>query len=102
MKHVVQALVAVALLAKPLPAQEPSVSMGKDIADEYCSECHNILPDGEFKQNPPSFAAIAKYRSADQIKQRIISPSSHQMPRYTQYMIGGNIDDMVAYILTLE
>lgn len=102
MKCSLVVLTVLAFWASSAFAQEISVTMGKNIADEYCSECHSVRPDGPFKQDPPSFAAIAKYRSADQIKQRIISPRSHQMPRYTQYMIGGNIDDMVAYIVSLE
>jgi len=76
--------------------------MGKDIADEYCVQCHNVAADGPFKLEPPSFAAIATYRSKEQIRHRIIMPIHEAMPRYTEYMIGGNIDDMVAYIGSLE
>ena len=102
MKRLRIALSVLTLFGSSAFAQEASVEMGKHISDEYCYECHNVRPDGPFKQDPPSFAAIAKYRSAVQIKERIISPSNHQMPRYTQYMIGGNLDDMVAYIVSLE
>lgn len=96
---------AIALLlasATSSVAQDDGIEMGRMIADEYCSRCHNIEPDGPFKLETPSFAAIAKYRSAEQVRQRIIRPIHERMPRYIDYMIGGNIDDMVAYIMSLE
>lgn len=96
------ALVANWIFASSPLAQEASLEMGEDIAAEYCVQCHNVEPNGPFKMEPPSFAAIAKFRSKDQIKQRIITPIHESMPRYTDYMIGGNIDDMVAYIASLE
>lgn len=78
------------------------VEMGRDIALEYCIACHDISATGPFKQEPPSFAAIAVYRTAEQIRARIVNPIHDDMPDYTRYMIGGNIDDMVAYITSLE
>ncbi|MEH6647616.1 hypothetical protein [Sulfitobacter sp.] len=51
---------------------------------------------------PPSFAAIAKYRSAEKVRRPIITPFHEGMPRYREHMIGGNIDDMVAYIMSLK
>ena len=78
------------------------VEMGRDIANEYCIACHDVSPTGAFKQEPPSFAAIAVYRSGEQIRARIINPIHESMPDYKRYMIGGNIDDMVAYIQSLE
>jgi len=89
-------------IAAPALAQEGSVTMGRDIAEEYCVACHDVGADGRFKLDPPSLAAIARYRSADQIRQRIVQPIHASMPRYAEYMIGGNIDDMVAYIVSLE
>ncbi|PWL34493.1 MAG: hypothetical protein DCO97_14295 [Marivita sp. XM-24bin2] len=83
-------------------AQDGNVTMGQQIAEEYCASCHMVGPGGAFKEDPPSFAAIAVYRSADQIRARIVQPIHDAMPRYTEYMIGGNIDDMVAYITSLE
>ncbi len=83
-------------------AQDGNATMGKQIAEEYCSACHIIERDGPFKLEPPSFAAIAVYRTREQIRARIVRPIHAEMPRYTDYMIGGNIDDMVAYITSLE
>lgn len=101
-KKLLQVFVASWVFASSLPAQEASQEMGKAIADEYCVQCHNVEVNGPFKLEPPSFAAIAKFRSKDQIKRRIIMPIHEGMPRYSNYMIGGNIDDMVAYITSLE
>ena len=89
-------------LTAPGLAEEGNASMGRSIAEEYCVACHNIEVDGPFKLEPPSFAAIGSYRSAEQIRARIVQPIHDDMPRYTDYMIGGNIDDMVAYIVSLE
>jgi mono/diheme cytochrome c family protein len=88
--------------ASSTTAQEGDLEMGRLIADEYCSVCHNIEPSGPFKLETPSFAAIAKYRSAEQVRRRIVLPIHERMPRNKDYMIGGNIDDMVAYIMSLQ
>lgn len=98
-------LARAAALAGCLPAAAASAAdmeMGHDIAREYCIACHDVGPTGKFKQEPPSFAAIAVYRSDEQIRERILNPSHNSMPDYKRYMIGGNIDDMVAYIRSLE
>ena len=89
-------------LATVVAAQEGNLEIGRMIADEYCSRCHNIEPDGPFKLETPSFAAIAKFRSKEQVHNRIVMPLHDKMPRFTEYMIGGNIDDMVTYIMSLE
>lgn len=89
-------------LNMPLAAQGGDAKMGQQIAEEYCSACHMIDANGAFKQEPPSFAAIAVYRSSEQIRSRITTPIHANMPRYIEYMIGENIDDMVAYIVSLE
>lgn len=98
------AIAAVVLLpsATRVAADGENLEMGRMIADEYCSRCHNIEPDGPYKLETPSFAAIAKFRSKEQIRNRIVLPLHVRMPRFTEYMIGGNIDDMVAYIVSLE
>lgn len=84
------------------PAQDADAAMGENIAQEYCIRCHDVGPDGPFKMDPPSFAAIAKYRTPEQIRERIVTPIHAAMPRYVDYMIGNNIGDMVAYIVSLE
>lgn len=93
-----------AALASVASAQEMpgDPEMGRQIAEEYCVSCHDIGAEGAFRQSPPSFAAIAVYRSRPQIKMRILAPEHGAMPDYSDYMIGNNIDDMVAYIASLE
>ncbi len=90
------------LAAQACLAQDGDAEMGRFIAEEYCVQCHDIERGGAFKQDPPSFAAIAKYRSREQIEARIVRPIHERMPRYKDYMIGGNIPDMVAYISSLD
>jgi cytochrome c2 len=40
---------------------------GEKLGREWCTRCHNVEPGGSFKQYPPSFTAIAVYRSPEQI-----------------------------------
>jgi mono/diheme cytochrome c family protein len=73
---------------------------GQDLAADWCSRCHDIGRQGQMKQDPPSFAAIAVYRSPDQIREKILAP--HQgMPEVAQ-VLDLNVDDLVAYITSLE
>lgn len=73
---------------------------GQDLAADWCSRCHDIGQQGQMKQDPPSFAAIAVYRSPDQIRSKIIVPHTG-MPEVAQ-VLGLNVDDLVAYIVSLE
>jgi mono/diheme cytochrome c family protein len=80
---------------------------GEKLAKEYCARCHEIGPNGAFKQYPPSFASIAVYRSAEQIYGRIVFPNMHvgsPMPEFVQnlFLKPQNVSDLVAYITSLE
>ena len=76
---------------------------GERIAYEMCARCHNVKAGGPFKQDPPSFAAIAVFRSADQIYERIVLPPLHSsMPQIGTMLMPKNIDHLVAYITSLE
>ncbi|WP_372573536.1 c-type cytochrome [Ruegeria jejuensis] len=101
-RYLALSFIALSASSSALSAEEGNVEMGRDIAEEYCVQCHDVSESGPFKMDPPSFAAIAKYRSEEQIRHRIEQPIHEDMPRYTEYMIGGNIGDMVAYIVSLE
>lgn len=82
---------------------EESIENGRALAEEWCVRCHNIDPDGPFKLQPPSFAAIAVYRSKQQIYARIAIPSIHSgMPQVAYVLTPENILDLVAYIVSLE
>lgn len=52
-------------------------------------QCDGISPGGPFKMDPPSFAAITRFRSAQQTRLRIENPIHQDMSRYSGYMIGG-------------
>ena len=53
--------------------------------------------------HPPSFTAIAGYRPADQILSRIMFPALHSpMPAWSNWISRDEVDDLVAYIQSLE
>lgn len=82
---------------------EGDVAAGGMLADKYCVRCHDITVDGAFKTYPPSFASIAVFRDADQIKSRILFPQLHTpMPQMGFLLDPQNIDDLTAYIVSLE
>lgn len=77
---------------------------GERLAVELCTRCHDVSPEGAFKQYPPSFASIAVYRSEDQVRARIVFPALHSaMPDVARYLIDARgVDNLVAYITSLE
>ncbi len=76
---------------------------GQALAEANCSGCHNIAPGGATKLFPPSFAAIAAYMHPDIVRIRIMYPDHAAiMPQFHTYMNATNLDDLVAYILSLE
>ena len=91
------------LLAGAASAQpQGNATNGRELAAKWCSGCHDIGPDGAFKQQPPSFAAIAVYRSSERIWATIMAPAMHPgMPELVQ-ILGLNAADLTAYIVSLE
>lgn len=82
---------------------EGDVEAGGMLADKYCVRCHDISVDGAFKTYPPSFASIAVFRDSDQIRSRILFPQLHTpMPQMGFLLDPENIDDLTAYIVSLE
>jgi hypothetical protein len=81
-----------------------SIVEGKLAARKSCVFCHNIEENGPFKQNPPSFAAIAVYRSDNQIRNRIFYPDVHSgMRKQLGFVFSvDTVEDLVAYIRSLE
>ncbi len=76
---------------------------GRELAEEWCARCHDISPGGPFKLSPPSFAAIAAYRAADDIRWRIQFPPVHAaMPRLGFVLDAKALDDLTAFIQSLE
>jgi mono/diheme cytochrome c family protein len=96
------ALLALAL-ASPSHAAEGDAAAGYELAKQNCARCHNIEPGGAFKQRPPTFQAIAVYRSDPDIWSRIISPSPHSgMPEVMWDLSPNEVQDLVAYITSLD
>ena len=92
-------LAGITLTQTPVRAEgDPEV--GQDLAADWCSRCHDIGREGQMKQEPPSFAAIAVYRTAEQIRSKINAPHTG-MPEVAQ-VLGLNVDDLVAYIVSLD
>ena len=90
-----------ALLAGSAAAQD--VDRGLELAQEHCSRCHDISNEGENKTYPPSFASIAVFRDQDQIRARTVFPQLHSaMPQMIYMLSGDAIDDLVAYIVSLD
>ncbi|MGI9419348.1 MAG: c-type cytochrome [Geminicoccaceae bacterium] len=73
---------------------------GKEAAREWCAGCHDVEPGGQLKQDPPAFTAIANFRSPEYIHANITFP--HQRMPDVVHVLGLNVDDLVAYILSLE
>jgi mono/diheme cytochrome c family protein len=92
-------LAGVALAQSQVHAQG-NTEVGQDLAADWCSRCHDIGREGRMKQEPPSFAAIAIYRTAEQIRSKINAPHTG-MPEIAQ-VLGLNVDDLVAYIVSLD
>jgi mono/diheme cytochrome c family protein len=101
MRRIVLAGFLAALCSTPaLPADS---AKGHEIAAANCSRCHMIEKGGAFKQRPPTFQAIAIYRAADDIWQRILSPNPHSnMPDSQWTLTPEQIQDLVAYIVSLD
>ena len=84
-------------------AAQGDAAEGEKIVRKGCAQCHNVEPNGPFKQFPPSFASIAVYRSVDQIRSRILYPPLHSsMPQLSFIFLPNNVDDIIAYITSLE
>ncbi|MCP4317370.1 MAG: cytochrome c [Hyphomicrobiales bacterium] len=76
---------------------------GEELARKWCARCHDVEPGGPFKLHPPSFASIAVYRSGEQIYGRILFPPLHSnMPQIGYILTPDNVDDLAAYIGSLE
>jgi len=92
--------VVVAAAGPAVAAATGDPAKGAALAQQWCSRCHNVQPGGAMKQQPPAFAAIAAYRSPGYIRTNIINPHSN-MPEIAT-AAGLNVDDLVAYITSLE
>lgn len=104
MTHTKFILIAATLLMFSISsAFSQSIKAGAEIAEKLCSRCHDVSADGGFKQYPPSFAAIAVYRSGEYIFSRILySPVHSGMPQMTSLLTRDDINDVLFYIVSLD
>ena len=104
MKKMILSSVAVICVGSAAAAQGGgNPDSGKALAEANCSQCHNIAPGGATKLFPPSFAAIAAYMHPDMVPIKIMYPDHAAiMPQFNTYMNATNLDDLVAYIHSLE
>lgn len=95
-------LVLVAGLS-PALALEGDAQNGRRLAQEFCTRCHDVGPEGAWKMHPPSFASIARFRPEEQIVARIWFPPVHgQMPQMFEMLRPEVVADLAAYILSLD
>ncbi len=82
-------------------AQDGDPEAGMALAEQMCAECHVVGPELYFKQEPPSFASIALYRTDRGIRNRIYSPHIG-MPQLGPVLHSDRVDDIIAYIRSLD
>ena len=103
MRRKLASIVFVFMTIPAAPALAADAENGRILAGDNCARCHDIAPGGASKLHPPSFAAIAGYRPEDQILARILYPALHSpMPAWANWISRDEVDDLVAYILSLE
>ena len=99
----IAAALLICILGSGLARAQVDPRHGAELALDFCARCHNVEPNGPFKLFPPSFAAIAVYRSEDHIRAQIIFPPLHtNMPNLGHILTPSNVEDLVAYIRSLE
>jgi mono/diheme cytochrome c family protein len=101
-KLTLASLIFASISAYAVPASA-DVAKGRELAQQNCARCHNIEPGGAFKQRPPSFAAIAKYRTREDIWGRIIAPPPHaNMPELVWTLTPDDVQHLLDFIVSLE
>lgn len=107
MQHLPALTLAVsALVAASASAQEDTmvVTAGRDLALKWCAECHVVDKSQEKAASDavPSFYAVADHPSTTEtgLKAFLMSPHKKQMPNIM--LTREQIDDVVAYILSLR
>ena len=102
--HFAKSIIASAIASLLIgPAQAQDVSKGAKLAQELCARCHDVTADGPFKLYPPSFAAIAAYRTGEFIFSRILySPVHSGMPQMGEMLTREQVADLLVYIGSVE
>lgn len=84
----------------PARAIPPSPEAGAEIAARWCAACHVIAPSGAGTDAAPSFSSIAHLREPGELRLILSEPHALAMRGFT--LTTREIDDVVAYIETLE
>ncbi len=88
-------------VASGVRAQDGDPAAGRELAQRFCSDCHDVGAAGQMKQDPPAFAAIAVYRSRDKILEKIVGPHV-AMPRVADRLLRQEVQDVIGYIVSLD
>ena len=100
-------------VAEESEQRQEFIEQGQKFAEQSCSRCHDISPDGALNQSPPSFSDIAASRSLEQNRQRIMAtPAGSEMPdiglswwashKDVIAWYPGQNDHLIAYIVSLK
>ena len=97
--------VALSLVASPTIAQPllGDPDLGRQMAIEICSECHNVVPSPEVERvdAPRSFTAIAKDPLYTTLSLRVFLSSPHiQMPNFI--FTREQQDHLIAYLMKMR
>lgn len=88
------------LNARPAQALPPSAEAGGDVAARWCAACHVVAASGAGSDAAPSFMDIARRRDAAQLRAFLSQPHAKPMRGFT--LSTREIEDMVAYIVSLK
>lgn len=77
------------------------ISRGGSLVQAWCLQCHSIGPLSGSAPAERDFKAIARMPSTTELSLRVFLQSSHrEMPNFV--IKGHDLDDIVAYILSLR
>jgi mono/diheme cytochrome c family protein len=96
------AALVLAAIAEPAAAETSDAARGRALAERFCAKCHAIAP-GRAGPEPavPSFMRMAAdpEQTRASLRQFITLPHHEMEP---QTLTGAEIDDVIAYILSLR
>ncbi len=94
------ALVGALLAAGLSTAHAQSVSNGKRVAENVCSECH-LIDSTDARGKAPGLAAVARMRSSTELALKVFLRTPHAaMPAVM--LSNDEMNDVVAYIMSLN
>jgi mono/diheme cytochrome c family protein len=97
----VMGLASAAVLALPLAARGADVDHGRELANQWCANCHAVAPGAKRTNDQvPSFAEIAKRKgmTADHLRAWLQTPHPN-MPNFD--LARQSIEDLIAYLRSL-